>query len=69
MHHIESRNENQSDDLEKLVKDMKREINEKDISLSSLQEQIKVVERERDEAIAKKDSLIVSHQTEIAVNH
>jgi hypothetical protein len=38
------------------------------MALSCLQEQIRVVEKERDDAIIAKDSLIRDHKSEIAVS-
>lgn len=68
VHHIiESRQNTQSDDLV-LIRDLKRQINERDLTLSSIQQTLTVVEKERDEALIAKDVLVASHQTEICVS-
>ena len=57
-----------TNDSETLVRDLKRQVSERDLALSNLQDQIKAVEKERDEAILAKDSLISFHQSEISVS-
>lgn len=69
MHHIESRTEKDTNDLENnLTRDLKRQLNERDLALSSLQEQIKVLQKERDDSITSKDLMIGLHHSEINVS-
>jgi hypothetical protein len=68
VHHVESRRETNTTESQNLVRDLKRQLAERDLTLSILQEQMKVVEKERDSAIMAKDSLVNSHASEIAVS-
>lgn len=68
MRHVVGRRQGNTNDSETLVRDLKRQVNEKDLALSDLHDQIKTVEKERSEAILAKDSLVAFHQTEISVS-
>lgn len=68
MHHVVERRQVNTNDSETLVRDLKRQVSERDLALSNLQDQIKAVEKERDEAILAKDSLVAFHQSEISVS-
>ena len=68
MRHVVERRQGNTNDSETLVRDLKRQVNEKDLALSDLHDQIKTVEKERSEAILAKDSLVAFHQTEISVS-
>lgn len=66
---MESRKETDTaNDSQNLVRDLTRQLAERDMALSCLQEQIRVVEKERDDAIIAMDSLIRDHKSEIAVS-
>ena len=68
MRHVVERRQGNTNDSETLVRDLKRQVNEKDLALSDLHDQIRTVEKERSEAILAKDSLLAFHQTEICVS-
>lgn len=67
MHHVERKKETDVKDCEKLVRDLRRELNKKDLALSGLQEQLKALEKERDDGVMAKDSLAALHRSEISV--
>lgn len=67
--HFESSSETtNSTHAEDMVRDLKRQLDDRDLLLTRLQEERRVVEKERDDAIMAKDVLVVSHQNEVHVS-
>lgn len=52
---------------EEIVRDLKRQIDDRDFHILNLQEELRAVEKDRDAAVITKDALVKCHQSEINV--
>ncbi|KAL7519953.1 hypothetical protein ACHAWX_004711 [Stephanocyclus meneghinianus] len=50
---------------EEIVRDLKRQIDDRDFHILNLQEELRAVEKDRDAAVITKDALVKGHQSEI----
>ena len=69
--HIESgsgRNNMTSASSEGIVRDLKYQLEEKELLLEKLHQEVKDMRKDRDDAVCSKDELIASHQAEYGVS-
>lgn len=52
---------------QEIVRDLKRQIDDRDFLLLNLQEELRAVEKDRDAAVIAKDAMVNTHQSEINV--
>jgi hypothetical protein len=52
---------------EEIVRDLKRQIDDRDFHILNLQEELRAVEKDRDAAVMTNDALVKAHQSEIKV--
>jgi hypothetical protein len=52
---------------EEIVRDLKRQIDDRDFHILNLQEELRAVEKDRDAAVMTNDALVKGHQSEIKV--
>ena len=62
------RSDNCTTSTEVIARDMKHQLAERDLRLEKLNQEVKSMQKARDDAISNKDELAASHQVELAVS-
>lgn len=61
------RSDNGSSSTEVIARDLKHQLSEKELRLEKLHQDVKSMQKARDDALSAKDELVASHQAELAV--